>query len=113
MPIFFFSFPFSVFAFLKSDFPWALLALPAPLTWPTAKICLYGLVRQACHELRNSSKFNSDGKAMKDSEENSSVNLEIALILRHNWQGEIGIVKTSFPKVEHFQSDNLISEFLL
>ena len=67
---------------------------------------LYGLVRQACHELRNSPKFNSDGKVMEDSEENSSVNLEIALILRYNWRREIGIVKMSFPKVKHFQFDN-------
>ena len=43
---------------------------------------------------------------MKDSEQNSAVNLEIALILSHNWQGEIGIVKMSFHKVEHFQSDD-------
>ena len=63
-------------------------------------------MRLACHELRNSPKFNSDDKAMKDSEDNSVVSLEIALILSHNWHGEIGIVKMSFPKVENFQSDN-------
>lgn len=54
---------------------------------------LYGLV---CYDLRNSSKFTSDGKVMKDgSEKNSAVNLKIALILSYNWHGEIGIVKMS------------------
>ena len=107
---------------------WALFALPPlssipfPLkgtcekytarTWLKPNVAcsnhlrLYCLVRWACHELRNSPKFNSDGKVMKDSEQNSAVNLEIALILSHNWQGEIGIVKMSFHKVEHFQSDD-------
>lgn len=54
---------------------------------------LYGLV---CYDLRNSPKFTSDGKVMKDgSEKNSAVNLKIALILSYNWHGEIGIVKMS------------------
>ena len=103
--------PFSSFVFSKSDFPWARLAIPrspeiqfrlsgmcekyTARTWLKPNLAcsdhlrLYGLV---FYELRNSPKFNSDGKVgMKDSEKNPAVTLETALILSYNWHGEIGI----------------------
>ena len=39
---------------------------------------------------------------MNNSEENSAVDSDIILIQSKNWHGEIGIVETSFSKVEHF-----------
>jgi len=39
---------------------------------------------------------------MSISEENSAVNSEIELNQSNNWHREIGNVKMSFPKVEHF-----------
>jgi len=42
------------------------------------------------------------GQSMSISEENSAVNSEIELNQSNNWHREIGNVKMSFPKVEHF-----------